>query len=41
MIRHEREERNHLKFSREPKGNYLIAADKPLEVGVLTSNFHV
>ena len=41
MIRHEREERNHLKFSREPKENYLIAADKPLEVGVLTSNFHV
>ena len=32
---------NHLKFSREPKENYLIAADKPLEVGVLTSNFHV
>ena len=29
MIRHEREERNHLKFSREPKENYLIAADKP------------
>ena len=41
MIRHEREKGNHLKFSREPKGNYLIAADKPLEVGVLTSNFHV
>ena len=41
MLRHEREEKNHQMFSREPKGNYLIAADKPLEVGVLTSNFHV
>ena len=26
---------------REPKGGDLIAADKPLDVGVLTSNFHV
>ena len=41
VIRHQREERNRLTFQREPKGGYLIAADKPLDVGVLTSNFHV
>ena len=41
VIRHQREERNRLTFQRGPKGGYLIAADKPLDVGVLTSNFHV
>lgn len=38
----EREKENRLSMPR-PRGHgpYLVAADKPLEVGILTSNFHV